>query len=296
VLVRVNQAYFGTLRAQALVKVAQETRAARQLLVDQVTALYNNKLRSEVDVAFVAVELANAKLLVLQADDQVQQAFAELTRDLGSQDGATYQLADEPMPPSPPLKVEDLVQQALSARPELASLKLNRDAAYKFERAERDLALPTASFIGVGGFMPYIAQLSLPRVTPAEYEGVAVNVEIPIMNGGLFKARREEAHYRAMESDQRLRDEAEAIARDVRTAWASASTAYQRLDVTAELMRQASLAKDLAQGRYDLGLSTIVELTQALLNVTSADIQNMNAKYDYQAQFATLQYSIGALR
>jgi outer membrane protein len=296
VLVRVNQAYFGTLRAQALVKVAQQTRAARQLLVDQVTALYDNKLRSEVDVAFAAVELANAKLLVLQADDQVQQAFAELTRALGSQDGATYQLADEPMPPSPPLKVEDLVQQALSARPELASLQLNRDAAYKFERAERDLALPTASFIGVGGYMPYISQLSLPRVTPPEYEGVAVNVEIPIFNGGLFKARREEAHYRAMEADQRLRDEAEAIVRDVRTAWASASTAYQRLDVTAELMRQANLAKDLAQGRYDLGLSTIVELTQALLNVTSADIQNMNAKYDYQAQFAMLQYTIGALR
>lgn len=200
------------------------------------------------------------------------------------------------MPPSPPLKVEDLVQQALSAPLELASLQLNRDAAYKFERAERDLALPTASFIGVGGYMPYIAQLTLPRVTPPEYEGVAVNVEIPILNGGLFKARREEARYRAMESDQRLRDEAEAIVRDVRTAWASASTAYQRLDVTAELMRQASLAKDLAQGRYDLGLSTIVELTQALLNVTSADIQNMNAKYDYQAQFATLQYTIGAWR
>jgi outer membrane protein len=296
VLVRVNQAYFGTLRAQALVKVAQETRAARQLLVDQVTALYNNKLRSEVDVAFVAVELANAKLLVLQADDQVQQAFAELTRALGSQDGATYQLADEPLPPSPPLKVEDLVQQALSARPELASLQLNRDAAYKFERAERDLALPTANFIGVGGYMPYISQLSLPRVTPPEYEGVAVNVEIPIFNGGLFKARREEAHYRAMEADQRLRDEAEAIARDVRTAWAGASTAYQRLDVTAELVRQANLAQQLAQGRYDLGLSTIVELTQALLNVTSADIQNMNAKYDYQSQYATLQYTMGALR
>jgi outer membrane protein len=296
VLVRVNQAYFGTLRSQALVKVAQETRAARQLLVDQVTALYNNKLRSEVDVAFVAVELANAKLLVLQAQDQVQEAYAELTRALGSEDAASYQLAEEPMPPSPPLKVEDLVQQALSARPELASLQLSRDAAYKFERAERDLALPTASFLGVGGYIPYISQLSLPRVTPPEYEGVGVNVEIPILNGGLFKARRQEAHYRAMEADQRLRDEAEAIARDVRTAWASASTAYQRLDVTAELVREADLAQQLAHGRYDLGLSTIVELTQALLNVTAANIENLNAKYDYQSQYATLQYTMGALR
>jgi multidrug efflux pump subunit AcrB len=49
-------------------------------------------------------------------------------------------------------------------------------------------------------------------------------------------------------------------------------------------------------GRYNLGLSTIVELTQALLNVTSADIQSMNAKYDYQSQYATLQYTMGALR
>ena len=107
-------------------------------------------------------------------------------------------------------------------------------------------------------------------MTPPEYEGVAVNVEIPILNGGLFKARRQEAHFRALEADQRLRDEAEAIARDVRTAWANSSTAYQRLDVTAELMRQAALALELAQGRYSLGLSNIVELTQAQLNVTQA--------------------------
>jgi outer membrane protein len=133
-------------------------------------------------------------------------------------------------------------------------------------------------------------------VTPPEYEGVAVNVEIPIFNGGLFKARRQEAHYHALEADQRLRDEAEAVARDVRTAWSTASTAYQRLDVTAELLRQATLAKDLAQGRYDLGLSTIVELTQAMLNVTVAEIQSLTAKYDYQSQFATLQYTMGALR
>jgi outer membrane protein len=53
---------------------------------------------------------------------------------------------------------------------------------------------------------------------------------------------------------------------------------------------------DLAQGRYNLGLSNIVELTQAQLNVTSAAIENLNAKYDYQSSYATLQYTFGALR
>jgi outer membrane protein len=296
VLLSVNQAYFGTLRAQAMVKVARETVEARQYLADQVTQLFNNKLKSQVDVAFADVELSRAKLLVLQTQDQVQQAFAELTRALGSQDAATYQLSEEPMPPSPPANAEDLVQQALKARPELASLQLNRDAAYKFERAEKDLSLPNASFLGVGGYISYIAQLQLPRVTPPEYEALGINVQIPIFNGGLFKARREEAHYRAMEADQRLRDEAESVTRDVRMAWAGLSVAYQRLDVTAEMLRAATQAQQLAKGRYDLGLASIVELTDSELNLTDAEIANLSAKYDYQSQYAMLQYTTGALR
>jgi outer membrane protein len=296
VLLRVNQVYFGTLRAQALVRVADETVAARQTLADQVTTMFNNKLKSQVDVAFANVEVSKAKLMQLQAQEQVQEEFAELTRALGSQDSVSYQLADEPMPPSPQTKVEDLVAQALTSRPELASLQMTRDAAYKFEHAEKDLSLPNVRFIGVGGYMPYIDQITLPRVIPNEYEGAAVNVEIPIFNGGLFKARREEAHYRALESDQRLRNVAEQVVRDVRSAWSNATVAYQRLDVTAEMVRQATLARELAQQRYQLGLSSIVELTDAELNVTTAEVENVNAKYDYEAMYAALQYSIGALR
>ena len=296
VLMRVNQVYFDTLRAQALVRVADETVAARQTVSDQVTTMFNNKLKSEVDVAFASVELSRAKLMQLQAQQQVQSQFAELTRALGSQDAATYQLAEEPVPPSPATNAEDLVQQALNARPELASLKSTRDAAYKYERAERDLSLPTAKFVGVGGYMPYVDQITLPRVIPQEYEGVAVNLEVPILNGGLFKARREEAHYRAMEADQRLRNEAEQIARDVRSAWANANVSYRRMDVTAEMVRQARLARELAQQRYQLGLSSIVALTEALLNLTAAEVDDVNAKYDYQTLYAGLQYTIGALR
>jgi outer membrane protein len=296
VLMRVNAAYFGTLRAQALVRVADGTVAARQTLADQVTTMYDNKLKSEVDVAFANVEVSRAKLLQLQAQEQVAESFAELTRALGAQEAATYQLAEEPMPPSPSPRVEDLVQQALSGRPELASLQASRDAAYKSERAEKDLALPNVKFVAVAGYMPYIDQITLPRVIPNEYEGGAINVEIPVLNGGLFKARREEAHYRAMEADQRLRNEAEAIARDVRSAWANATVGYQRMAVTSQMVQQALLALDLARQRYQLGLSTIVELTDAELNVTTAQVENVNAQYDYQSQYAALQYTIGALR
>ncbi len=296
ILERVNEAYFDVLRAQAMVKVAQSTVDARQLLVDQITALAANKLRSQLDVTFVDVNLSQAKLLLIQSNDQLQQAYAEFTRAIGAQQSATYTVAEENLPASPPPDVERLVAEALSNRPELAGLRMQSEAAYKFERAERDLSYPTVSLIGVGGYIPFINQITLPRAIPNEYGGAAVNIQVPVFNGHLYSARRQEAHYRAMAADQRLRNEQQAVARDVRTAWASASTAYQRLAVAAKLLNEATMSLSLAQARYNIGLSSIVELTQAQLNLTQAQIENLSAKYGYQTRYAMLQYTLGALR
>jgi outer membrane protein len=230
----------------------------------------------------------------VRAQDSVQQAFAELGRAMGSDQPVNYQLADEPLPSAPPATADQLVAEALGNRPELASLRFSRDASYKFAEAEKDLSRPTVSVLAVGGFLPIINAAG--STIPAEYEGVAANVSIPIFSGHLFTARREAALERAMESDQRLRDQQQRVSRDVRVAWASTNDAFQRIDVTAQFLRQAALALDLAQGRYNLGLSSIVELTQAQLNLAEAEIENLNAKYDYQTQHAALQYTLGQLR
>jgi outer membrane protein len=295
VLLQVNRSYFDVLHAQAVVKVAQETVSARQLLSDQVTELARNNLKSQLDVSFAEVNVSEAKLLLLRAQDNVQQALAELGRAMGSDQPANYQLAEEPLPAGPPTAADQLVAQAISNRPELAGLRFSRDAAYKFAEAEKDLSRPTVSAVAVGGFVPFINNPPGSPI-PAEYEGLAANVSIPLFNGHLFSARREAALQRAMASDQRLRDEQQRLSRDVRVAWASANDAFQRIDVTAQFLRQAALALDLSQGRYNLGLSSIVELTQAQLNLTQAEIENLNAKYDYQTQYSALQYTIGLLR
>jgi outer membrane protein len=295
VVLQVNRAYYDVLHSQALIKVAQQTVDARQLLSDQVTELAKNKLRSQLDVSFADVNVSEAKLLLLRAQESVQEAQAELGRALGSDQPANYQLVDEQLPSGPPDRPDDLVTQAIGNRPELASLRATRDSAYKFFDAEKDLSRPTVSVAAVGGFIPFISTPATAPL-PAEYEGVAANVSIPVFNGHLFSERREAARQRAMESDQRLRDQQERVARDVRVAWSGAITAFQRIDVTAQFLRQAALALDLAQGRYNLGLSSIVELTQAQLNLTQAEIENLSAKYDYQSQYTVVQYTIGALR
>lgn len=292
VLLEVNRAYFAALHAQSVVRVAQATAAARQLLLDQVTTLANNNLRSQLDVSFADVNVSEAKLLLLRAQDNVQSSFADLIRALGADQQTNYQLVDEPLPQSPPATPDALVAQALNNRPEIASFRAARDAAAKFAQAENDLVRPSVSLAGAFGFLPIINSPGI----PTEYQGVAVNVDIPVFNGHLFSGRREAAKYRANEADQRFRDVQERIVRDVHVAWASAMNAYQRIDVTAQFLRQATLALDLAQGRYNLGLASIVELTQAQLNVTQAEIENLSAKYDYQTQNSVLQYSVGLLK
>jgi outer membrane protein len=153
------------------------------------------------------------------------------------------------------------------------------------------------SLVGVAGFLPLISPNPPgPTAIPAEYEGVAITVDFPVFNGHLFSAREEAARQRAMASDQRLRDARDRVARDVRLALASASTAYQRLAVTKQYIKEANLAMELSEGRYNLGLASIVELTQSQLNLTRAEIEDLSAKYDYQTQYAALQYAMGLLR
>jgi outer membrane protein len=150
--------------------------------------------------------------------------------------------------------------------------------------------MPTISAVGVAGLTPaYQVPLT------DRYAAAGINVSVPIFNGFLFSARHQEATLRARAADQNMRDLADRISRDVRVAWADAMTAYQNLDVTAQLVKQASLALDLSQGRYKLGLASIVELSQAQLNLTQARIDNTNAKYDYQIQQAVLTYQTGQL-
>ncbi len=122
------------------------------------------------------------------------------------------------------------------------------------------------------------------------YGAVGVNVGIPLFNGFLYNARSREARLKPQATQDRLRDLQNRISRDVRTSWLNANTAFQRVSVTQQLLDQANLALDLAQTRYHLGLSSIVELSQAQLQQTQAQISNAQASYDYRLSLAVLRY------
>ncbi|MDQ2777657.1 MAG: TolC family protein [Acidobacteriota bacterium] len=136
------------------------------------------------------------------------------------------------------------------------------------------------SLTSVGGALPYINPGNANADIPAGYEAAAVNVQIPVFNGHLFSARRQAAEYQLQATNQRVRDLQNRIASDVRTYFERAKTSFQAIGATEELVKQANLALSLAQGTYNLGLASIVELTQAQLGQTQAPVENVNARYD----------------
>jgi outer membrane protein len=294
ILIGVTRAYFGALQAAAYVRVAEETVKARQTVADQVGALATAQLKSQLDLSFANVNVSQAKLLLIRAQAGLQQSYSDLSRALGQDHPTKFALQDIPAPSTLPPDDAALVTTAIENRPELRELRMRLEAAKKFEAAERDLKRPNVTAVAVGGALPYLNQE--PRVTPHDYEGVALNLEIPIFNGHLFSARAEAARFQTEASDQRLRDTRQQIEHDVRVAWLSASNASQRIPVTEELVKQANLSLELAQGRYNLGLASIVEITQAQLAQTQALIENTGARYEYESAYAGLEYTLGTLR
>jgi outer membrane protein len=287
----VDEAFYRALANQAVLKVAQQTVAARQTVSDQVSALTAAKLRSSLDLNFANVDLQQAKLLLLNATNNSHEAQAALNALLGNEKPATYTLVDEtPTVPAPaPDDAAPLIQLAFQSRPDLTAFNLQASAAKKFSQAERDLQRPTISALGTAGGAPVRAD----QIATPWYGAAGVNVSIPIFNGFLYSAREKEAVLQAQAAEQNVQQLRQSIVRDVTDTVLETQSGFQRIDVSRQLLDQANSAFDLAQTRYKLGLSSIVELSQAQLAQTQAQIEYANARYAYQQALAALKFQTG---
>jgi outer membrane protein len=292
VVLATDQAFYNALQAQALLEVARQTVSTRQATQGQVNQLTQNKLRSTLDLSFANVTVSQAQLLELDARNNANATMAALDEVLGLDHEVAYTLVDSTTAaPPPPPDVDVLVQLAIKQRPDLQSVDLNRQAEQKLSKAQADQKLPTINALGTVGAAP---------VRPGQYfrsswdGGIAANVNVPIFNGFLFSAQAKEASLRANAVSEQTRQLRNQIVRDVHTAWLEANNAFLRIGVTAELLNQANQSLGLAQTRYRLGLSSIVELSQAQLQQTEADISHTNAEYQYRLALAALNFQIGA--
>jgi outer membrane protein len=290
IVLAVDQAFYNVLETKALVGVAKQTVDSRQLLVDKIKALTDAKLKSDLDLSFTRVDLARGKLLLLEARNNYESSLAALSAILGFSDEQNFQPVEEQITIAPPgPDVLPLIQTALAQRPEVAALQNEVEAAQKFGAAEHDLWRPTINALGVVGQAPV-----RDNNISSWYGAVGVNINIPVFNGFLYNARAKVADLQTEANRQKLSDLRNNIARDVRISWQDTNRAYERLSVTQQLVEQASLAFDLAQARYNLGLGSIVEFSQADLQKTEAQIADTDARYQYRLTQIVLAYTISS--
>jgi outer membrane protein len=291
VILQLHEAYYGVLSAEAVLRAAQQALTNRRLTARQVTVLAQSRLKSTVDVGFANVLASEAELAVVRAGSTVERARAQLAAAMGLTSAVTDSLADEALPPPLPRDADTLIASALTARPDLQVLDAEHRAATALASADAKLGWPTLNLMGATGAIPYHD-----RTLHDGYAAIGFNLNVPLFTGGLLHARAVDARLQAAATGKDLDALRVRVTADVRVAFSDATDAYRSLDVTARLVAQTTDALRLAQTRYDNGLGSIVELNEAQLNETSAEITAADAKYTYLARRADLDYAVGQVQ
>lgn len=292
VRLNVREAYYQVLGQEAVLRAAQAALANRQLISRQISALAQSELKSTLDVNFARVLESEAELAVVHAQSAVAQQRTRLATAMGVQQPVTAVLSDvavtqtESLPPSP----DDLLKEAGTQRADLNGAQAQQHAAREFALSEKRLSYPTLNVLASAGQIPYHD-----HTLHDDYAAAGFNLSIPVFNGGLFTARQNEAE---READARARDVQQLqleVSEQVRGAWYRADEAFKSIDVTNRLLAESREALRLAQDQYEAGLGSIVELNEAQLNETSAEISAADATYTYLTRRAQLDFVTGLL-
>lgn len=290
VRLNVREAYFEVLGAEAVLRAARAAQDNRHLVARQLTALAQGQLRSTVDVGFAEVLASEADLAVVQAESVVAQQRARLATTMGETRSIASSLEEVAAPQALSPNPEFLLPGAQTLRADLSAAEARQQAAQQFATAEKRLSYPTLNILGAAGQLPYHD-----RTMQGDYAAAGFNLSIPIFNGGLFAARRSEAELEANARSQDVQQLHLEVSEQVRNGWYRADEAYKSLDVTVRLVVQSREALRLAQARYDAGLGSIVELNEAQLNETSAEITAADANYTYLSRRVELDFTAGLL-
>jgi len=291
VRLNVREAYYQVLGSEAVLRAAQAAQANRHLISHQLSALADSELRSTLDVNFAKVLESEAELTVVRAQSMVAQQRARLATAIGSSQLVTASLSDETIPAdSLPPDAESYLQTARTHRADLNAVREQQIAANQFAISEKRLSYPSLNVLGAAGQVPFHD-----HTLHDNYAAVGFNLNIPVFNGGLFAARKNEAELEANARTQDVQQVQLQVTEQVRDAWYQADEAYRSLDVTTRLVAQSKEALRLAQDRYDAGLGSIVELNEAQLNETSAEITAADATFTYLSRRAELDFAAGLL-
>ena len=281
----VRTAYYTVLATQALVNVAQQTVDSNQKKLDLARGLFDVGQRPRFDVTKAEVDLENSRISLLQATNGVVLSRIALTQAVG-RDVKDATLVFPELPPAEQPDVSALLQTAMENRPDLKSVELQILAAGETLDSIRSAWLPVLGATGTvrwnGTDAPFVSNWT-----------AGATLTWPFLNGGAVLGRAESqtgviAQIKAGRDLLLLQ-----IRSDVEQAVATLGESRARRAVAKTLVVQAKESLDLAGGRYQAGLGTIIELSDAQPSYSTAQAQEVKAVFDLATAWAQLKKATG---
>lgn len=253
--------------------------------------LYEVGQSAFIDVTRAEADAASARVSLLKAENDIQISQEALKVAMGLSDAGTFDLAlsTELLLPHPAGSLEELMETALSDRPDyLQALHTLRARELGVSSAARD-GSPTITGQATSSFSKLEGSSSL------ENYGFRVSLNVPIVDGGATAAAVESARAQVDQQTAAVDSLRQQIAYGVRSAALSLTNATQRVRSSEASVRYAEENLELAQGRYDVGVGNAIELSDAVSQLASARYAYYQALYDAQAARADLDEAMGHL-
>jgi outer membrane protein len=282
-------AYFGYLAAQRAAKVQEETVRQYQSLLKQAQGFYQVGLKAKIDVTKAEANLYDAEASLIKAKNAVDLARVTLMTALGLKTWPFTQVEDVLEVKGQPQSLEELKTQAQQRRPEL--LKNRHQQNYN----EAAIKVAQAGYFPVfTSNMAYGWQsLDQPFANQPSTWYVGAAMTFPLFEGlsTAYSVNQTKAQLRATVANsevlrQNVAKEVEQTYLDVKSGWELIRASKKALEAARENLR-------LAWGRYQAGVSTIIEVTDAQVQFSQADLKFVQALYDYRVFEAKLDKAIG---
>jgi outer membrane protein len=288
----VVQSYYGLVAADAGLRAAEATESVASHSVEIASALRQGGVATVADVLQAQTARDQARLASVQAVQSAKTASGMLAVVLGVDADTPLELASQQVPSQVPAleaRMEDLMAEAARQRPDLAAARAERDAAIEDITAARATGRPS---ISLSAGRSKIDQTNVPG---QNYGQVGLNVTIPLFTGFsvAYSVRQAQAVLQAREAtaeQTRL-----AVTQDVWNAYYALDSANQQLSTTTTLMSSAQENQDVAFGRYQAGVGTILDLLTAQTGAANARQLRVTAELNWQVARAQLALALGRL-
>lgn len=286
-MLRVRSAFYLLLASEKQVVAVRENVKARDEIFRQAQEFFNQGIKAKVDVAKAEAALFSAKTSLIKAENMRGIARVELANAMGM-----ASLEDRPLvEPSalllPMPELSSCQKNAERDRAELQQFSALKSAAVGNLKSAKSSYLPVLSGTANIG---YADQDFLPTENAW---GVGLNMTVPLFSGfsSVEQVREATASINAIEARQNnLKLQ---ISKEVESAWLDGIEAVDRMVSTEKEVAAADENKLLAEGRYQEGVGSMIEVTDAQAQALDAQTANIRAKFDYYLALARLDRAVG---